>query len=44
MLMLKRDTEHHSQLGFQLNAYGIDLSEYVHLLRLILCYHLLCLV
>jgi hypothetical protein len=28
MLMLKKDTEHHDQLGFQLNAYGMDLSEY----------------
>jgi hypothetical protein len=27
MLMLKRDTEHWSQLGFQLNTYGMDLSE-----------------
>ena len=28
MLMLKKDTEHHNQLGFQLNTYGMDLSEY----------------
>ena len=31
MLMLKRDTEHRSQLGFQLNTYGMDLSEYTFL-------------
>ena len=29
MLMLRRDTERRSQLGFQLNTYGMDLSEYV---------------
>ena len=29
MLMLRRDTEHCSQLGLQLNTYGMDLSEYV---------------
>jgi ATP-dependent exoDNAse (exonuclease V) alpha subunit len=29
MLMLRRDTERHSQLGFQLNTYGMDLSQYV---------------
>ena len=29
MLMLRRDTEHHSQLGFQLNTYDMDLSEFV---------------
>ena len=28
MLMLKKDTEHRNQLGFQLNPYGMDLSEY----------------
>ena len=28
MLMLKNDTEHCDQLGFQLNTYGMDLSEY----------------
>ena len=28
MLMLKKDTEHCNQLGFQLNPYGMDLSEY----------------
>ena len=28
MLMLKKDNEHHNQLGFQLNTYGMDLSEY----------------
>src|SRR6202050_4438838 len=28
MLMLKKDTEHCDQLGFQLNTYGMDLSEY----------------
>ena len=28
MLMLKKDTEHRNQLGFQLNTYGMDLSEY----------------
>jgi len=27
MLMLKKDNEH-NQLGFQLNTYGMDLSEY----------------
>ena len=31
MLMLKRDTEHRSRLGFQLNTYGMDLSEYTFL-------------
>ena len=31
MLMLKRDTECRSQLGFQLNTYGMDLSEYTFL-------------
>jgi ATP-dependent DNA helicase PIF1 len=31
MLMLKRDTEHSSQLGFQLNTYGMDLSEHTFL-------------
>ena len=29
MQMLKDDNEWHSQLGFQLNTYGMDLSEYV---------------
>ena len=29
MSMLRRDTEHRSQLGFQLNIYDMDLSEYV---------------
>ena len=29
MLMLRRDTERHSQLGFQLNTFDMDLSEYV---------------
>ena len=29
MLMLRRDTERRSQLGFQLNTYDMDLSEYV---------------
>ena len=29
MLILRRDTEHHSQLGFQLNTYDMDLSEFV---------------
>jgi hypothetical protein len=28
MLMLKKDTEHHDLLGFQLNTYSMDLSEY----------------
>ena len=28
MLMLKKDTEHCNQLGFQLNPYGMDFSEY----------------
>src|SRR5882762_5592715 len=27
--MLRRDTERRSQLGFQLNTYDMDLSEYV---------------
>ena len=29
MQMLKDDDEQHSRLGFQLNTYGVDLSEYV---------------
>jgi hypothetical protein len=29
MLMLKKDTEHHNQLGFQLDTFGMDLSEYI---------------
>ena len=29
MLMLKKDTECCNQLGFQLNTFGMDLSEYV---------------
>ena len=29
MLMLRRDTERRNQLGFQLNTYDMDLSEYV---------------
>ena len=29
MLMLRRDTERCSQLGFQLNTYDMDLTEYV---------------
>jgi len=29
MLMLKKDTEGRNQLGFQLNTFGMDLSEYV---------------
>jgi ATP-dependent DNA helicase PIF1 len=29
MLMLKKDTEHCNQLGFQLNTFGMDLSEYI---------------
>ena len=29
MLMLRRDTERRTQLGFQLNTYGMDLSQYV---------------
>ena len=29
MLMLRMDTEHCSQLIFQLNTYGMYLSEYV---------------
>jgi len=28
-LMLRRDTERRSQLGFNLNTYGMDLSGYV---------------
>jgi len=28
MLMLNKDNECHNWLGFQLNTYGIDLSEY----------------
>ena len=28
MLMLKKDNERCNQLGFQLNTYGMDLSEY----------------
>ena len=33
MLMLKKDTEHHNQLGFQLDTFGMDLSEYTVPLR-----------
>src|ERR1700691_610666 len=29
MLMLKKDTERRNQLGFQLNTFGMDLSEYI---------------
>jgi hypothetical protein len=29
--MLKKDIEHHNLLGFQLNTFGMDLSEYVFL-------------
>ena len=29
MWMLKKDTERRNQLGFQLNTFGMDLSEYV---------------
>jgi hypothetical protein len=29
MLMLKKDTERHNQLGFQLDTFGMDLSEYI---------------
>jgi len=29
MLMLKKDTEHCNQLGFQLDTFGMDLSEYI---------------
>ena len=29
MLMLKKDTECHNQLGFQLDTFGMDLSEYI---------------
>ena len=28
MLMLNKDNERRNQLGFQLNTYGMDLSEY----------------
>ena len=28
MLMLNKDNECRNQLGFQLNTYGVDLSEY----------------
>ena len=31
MLMLKKDTKRRNQLGFQLNTYGMDLSEYIFL-------------
>jgi hypothetical protein len=31
MFMLKKDTERCSQLGFQLNTFGMDLSENVFL-------------
>ena len=31
MLMLKKDIEHHNLLGFQLNTFGMDLSEYIFL-------------
>jgi ATP-dependent exoDNAse (exonuclease V) alpha subunit len=33
MLMLKKDTERHNQLGFQLDTFGMDLSEYTVPLR-----------
>ena len=29
MLMLRRDTERRGQLGFQLNTYAMDLTDYV---------------
>jgi ATP-dependent exoDNAse (exonuclease V) alpha subunit len=29
MLMLKKDTECYNLLGFQLNSFGMDLSEYI---------------
>jgi ATP-dependent DNA helicase PIF1 len=29
MVMLRLDTERHHQLGFTLNTYGMDLSEYI---------------
>jgi hypothetical protein len=29
MLMLNKDNEHFNQLRFQLNTYGMDLSEYI---------------
>ena len=29
MLMLKKDTERRNLLGFQLNTFGMDLSEYI---------------
>jgi ATP-dependent exoDNAse (exonuclease V) alpha subunit len=29
MLMLKKDTERRNQLGFQLDTFGMDLSEYI---------------
>ena len=28
-MLMRRDTERRSQLGFQLNTYGMDLNEYV---------------
>ena len=31
MLMLKKDIERRNLLGFQLNTFGMDLSEYVFL-------------
>ena len=31
MQMLKEDNERHSALGFELDTYGMDLSEYVFL-------------
>ena len=31
MLMLREDNEHQLNLGFQLDTYGMDLSEYVFL-------------
>jgi len=29
MLMLKKDTERRNLLGFQLDTFGMDLSEYI---------------
>ena len=40
MLMLKKDIEHHNLLGFQLNTFGMDLSEYIF--SEVLFYFIIC--
>ena len=41
MLMLKKDIERRNLLGFQLNTFGMDLSEYVFLEEDYFIHHLL---